>query len=270
MVRTIFAGACPAFLLSHAGQGGLLHGAAARAGQAPRRLVPCSFPIERSGPCRRQPSSAPRAALFATAQRAAAQDLPPDWGQDLKWFEAAAGLGNAEAQYRLGLFLEQGVKRAPDPIAARRWYQRAAEQDHASAQFRLAALLQTGAAGAADPAGAAVWYRAAAEQNMAPAQYNLAIMLERGLGIPAEPAAAAGYYQAAARNGVGEAAANLGLMYLDGRGVAQDRVMALAWLTLAVEAGTPGAAATRDELIAGLGEVERQQVADRVKALKGG
>jgi len=204
-----------------------------------------------------------------TVLSAAAQVLPPDWGEDLDWFEAAAELGNAEAQYRLGLFLEQGIKREPDPGEARRWYTRAAKQDHGPAQFRLATLLQSGKGGPIDAEAAANWYRAAADKGMAPAQYNLAIMLERGLGVPEAPAEAAEYYEAAARNGIGAAAANLGLMYLDGRGVEADRVMALAWLTLAVEAETPGAAEARDALIADLGEGERNQVAERVKALKG-
>ena len=180
---------------------------------------------------------------------ALAQDAPRDWGRDLEWFEQAANAGNAEAQYRLGLFHDKGIKTDADPRAARLWYERASDQNHGPAQFRLAVMLRNGLGGPADAARAAGLYGIAAAKGIAEAAYNLGVMFEHGEGIEADPAIAAGYYKSAAEGGVGQAAVNLALLYMEGRGVEPDRVAALAWFTVAAVAGTPGAAQARDALV---------------------
>ena len=76
---------------------------------------------------------ATRAFVFALALGlpcATSQALPPDYGRGLNWHQVAAESGMVEAQFRLGLIYETGVKTAPDPAAARHWYRRAAEQGH--------------------------------------------------------------------------------------------------------------------------------------------
>ncbi len=170
----------------------------------------------------------------------AARDSPVDYGRELRWFEAAASDGDREAQYRLGLFHERGIKTDPNPEVARQWYAKAAWQGHKLAQFRLASLLWEGIGGPADIPEAARWFRSAALQGIAQAQFNLAVILDQGIGLDANPTEAAQLYEAAAISGITEAAVNLAMLYLDGRGVAEDPVSAYAWLLVAREMGYDG------------------------------
>jgi len=61
-----------------------------------------------------------------------------------------AARGDADAQYLLGLAIQNGIGTAQDSAAARRWLQAAADQKHAAAAFALAGSL------AVDPAAARV------------------------------------------------------------------------------------------------------------------
>ena len=75
-----------------------------------------------------------------------------------KWYEKAAELGLAPAEYRIGNFYEKGLGVDRDIAKAKTWYQMAAEQGNASAMHNLAVLFAMGADGAADNESAARWF----------------------------------------------------------------------------------------------------------------
>lgn len=71
--------------------------------------------------------------------------VPKDLGEAAAQYKIAAEREHAEAQYRLGTFLEKGVGvDRQDPAKAVAWYRRAAEQGHASAQYKLGTFLYNG------------------------------------------------------------------------------------------------------------------------------
>ena len=53
-------------------------------------------------------------------------------------YKKAAVAGQADAQFRLGLFLKQGIVLRKDFRQAHRWFELAAKQGHAIAQAELA------------------------------------------------------------------------------------------------------------------------------------
>jgi TPR repeat protein/WD40 repeat protein len=62
---------------------------------------------------------------------------------ELKWLYKAAGNGNTNAQYKLGVKYEKRAKYEVDRKRAYHWLKRAADSAHAKAQFQLAQLVET-------------------------------------------------------------------------------------------------------------------------------
>ncbi len=79
----------------------------------------------------------------------------------MKWYERAAKAGNVEAQFALGVRLENSQHGQPDS-AAFHWYLKAAEQGHVQAQYKLGLVYYQGKGVNKDLSKAAQWYEAAA------------------------------------------------------------------------------------------------------------
>jgi TPR repeat protein len=80
-----------------------------------------------------------------------------------------------------------------------------AELGDAEAQFNLGVLYDEGAGVDRNLATAADWYRKAAEQGFIDAQTNLGILYYHGLGVDRDHAAASYWFQLAADQGDAEA-----------------------------------------------------------------
>jgi uncharacterized protein len=87
-----------------------------------------------------------------------------------------------------------------------------AELGDAEAQFNLGVMYDEGAGLDQDYAIAARWYRKAADQGFVDAQTNLGMMYYEGQGIPRDLAAAAEWFRRAASQGDHEAAGYLQLI----------------------------------------------------------
>src|SRR5215510_5257477 len=74
----------------------------------------------------------------------------------------AVETNSAEAQYRLGLMMADGVGGPKDDVAARALFDKAAAQGHAGALERMGAFAQGGRGGPQDAAAAKVYYEKAA------------------------------------------------------------------------------------------------------------
>lgn len=117
-----------------------------------------------------------------------------------------AEAGSAEAQFQLGLVLENGNGIAQNKREARCWFEKSAAQGHAKAQNMVGAMLIANATGDHDRLAGVALLRKSAEQGVASAQYNLGLSYQYGWGVAQNEIAAVAWFQkAAAQN---ESAAN--------------------------------------------------------------
>ena len=72
-----------------------------------------------------------------------------------EWYRKAADQGDADAQYKLGVFYENGYGVTQDKEQAMQWYKKAAEQGNESAKNAIDRM-QGGGLGTAVAAGAAL------------------------------------------------------------------------------------------------------------------
>jgi S1-C subfamily serine protease len=185
-----------------------------------------------------------------------------DYGQALRHLLPCAEVGDAIAQFNVGLMYALGEGASQDAAEAARWYRRAARQGHGSAQYNLGVMYAHGEGVPQDEAEAVHWLRMAAEQGDAMAQHNLGFMYAHGRGVARDDVKAGRWYRMAAEQGLTDAQHNLGLMYADGAGVSQDDVLAYMWLNLAAARSPQGeqrriSAQLRDEVAARLTPAQR-------------
>ena len=163
--------------------------------------------------------------------------VPQDYAEAMRWYRRAAEQGHASAQLRVGLMYNNGEGVPQNDAEAVRWFRRSAEQGDDTAQFILGRMYSDGQGVLQDHAEAARWYRQAAEQGRADAQFNLGLMYGNGEGVPQDHAEAARWYRRAAEQGRADAQFNLGLMYDNGEGVPQDHAEAARWYRRVAEQG---------------------------------
>jgi len=160
----------------------------------------------------------------------------------------AAELGDAGAQFKLGVMYEagQGVKK--DYTEAIKWYRRAAAQGDADAQFNLGLMYDLGRGLKRNHSEAVKLYRKAEEQGHAYAKVllNLGVMSAMELQCLSQYKAHK-YQQAlitckkAAPHGKGLAQYILGTMYTRGEGVKKDDAVSFRWYRMAADYGIPDA-----------------------------
>ena len=173
----------------------------------------------------------------------------------IDWYQKAAALGNADAQYALGLcYAELGLWNAglsmtdcanavpKDDAKADEWLQKAAVQGLARAQYSLGQRYRLGEGVPQDAGRAFEWTKSAAIQGMPNAQAWLGVAYQAGDGVPADFAKAAKWYQKAAVQGYMPAQFMLSGLYESGWGVPQDTVLAYAWSNIAARPGNKGTA----------------------------
>jgi hypothetical protein len=159
-----------------------------------------------------------------------------------------------------------------DYVVAAALYRPRAEMGDAEAQYRLGMMLRFGWGVDKDAAAAAAMLRRAAEQNHPLAQAELGTMYRLGRGVPEDAREAARLLRAAAGAGVGIAQLSIGRMYRDGIGVAKDDVEAYAWFQLAGENSVMDGFAFRAELTKTMTEQQlaaaRTLAAERAQAIQ--
>jgi TPR repeat protein len=153
----------------------------------------------------RETESEARATGAAVAHADILDALDPDNTRTRAWH------GQADAQLRFAVMAESEGRfhEAGD------WYRRAAQQGLAQAQFNLGVFLQNGHGGTTDLAEAITWYEKAAGQGYANAMYNLAFMREEGLGCRQDPRAAFALYERAAALNEPDSQCKLAILLMD-------------------------------------------------------
>lgn len=177
---------------------------------------------------------------------------------------AAAGNGDARAQFEVAAIYTEGRAVPEDLKAAAMWYERAAGQGFAPAQYRLGNLYENGRGVEKDLAQARLWYQQAAEAGNRMAMHNLAALYAGGgLGTQQFDAAAKWFEEAASR-GMKDSQFNLGMLYARGLGVKQDLAASFKWFSLAASKGDKDAAKSRDDIAASLDAATVQKVTAEV------
>ena len=106
-----------------------------------------------------------RAAVLLLAAWLGAGSAPAGQTADLAAPRAAAGRGDAAAQFALGVRYATGDGVATDDGEAARWIERAATQGHVDAQFNLGLMYADGNGVPQDSRQAVAWLRKAADQG---------------------------------------------------------------------------------------------------------
>lgn len=144
---------------------------------------------------------------------------------------AMAKQGNAQAQFNLATCYLV----ARNYQLAAFWYQKAAGLGLAEAQFNLGVLFSDGKGVARNLQQAVFWYRKAAEQGFLYAQFNLAECYDQGNGVAPDAQQAVSWYRKAAAQGDAAASFALGVSYYEGKGVVRDVDQAKIWFGKARE-----------------------------------
>lgn len=119
--------------------------------------------------------------------------------QSMAQYRPQAEAGDAEAQFRLGHYLQvggQGVTK--DEKESFKWSRKAAEQGHALAQYNLALSYANGEGVAKDEKQAVQWFSKAAEQGYAVAYVELGSCYYNGSGVDKDEKKAVQCYRNAA------------------------------------------------------------------------
>ena len=114
------------------------------------------------------PASPVGASVLSQFERGDAAYNLGDYATAYRLWRPLADLGNADAQFNIGLMYEEGNGMAQDYAAAVKWYRKAAKQGNTLAQFFMAENLRLGMGVKQDFALAFRWYRKAAEQGDLP------------------------------------------------------------------------------------------------------
>jgi len=117
-----------------------------------------------------------------------------DWQQQ-------ARAGDSDAQYQLGLALQQGVNGKANIYEAINWFTKAANSGHKDAQYALALIYQSNASTAEDERKFVTWLKKAAEHNHVGAQYYLGMMYANGEQVAKDPKMARKWFEKAGQSG---------------------------------------------------------------------
>jgi uncharacterized protein len=139
---------------------------------------------------------------------AAGSGIPKDEVQARKLFERAAEAGNPRGVTNLAALSESGGSPS-DPVKARALLSKAAETNSAEAQYRLGLMIADGVGGPKDDVAARALFEKAAAQGHPGALERMGAFVQSGRGGPQDSTAAKGYYEKAAALGNEDAKAAL-------------------------------------------------------------
>lgn len=191
-------------------------------------------------------------------------DVPVDLGIAAKWYDIAADMGFADAQYNLGMLYMQGKGVPKDQQLAFKWLEKAARGGQTIAQSTLAQAYADGNGVKQDYAEAYRWWLEASSSGNPSAENALGWLYETGHGVARNDPSAVAFYRRAASEKDAAGFANLGRLYQKGRGVRRNLVIAYALLSVAAkteDADKSGVTAELAQLSSQL-NVEQRRVAD--------
>ncbi len=146
--------------------------------------------------------------------------------ESLKWWTKAAELGDAEAQYTVGLIYFTGVGTEQNLKTAQAWFLKSAEQGHKDAQYHAGVIYDENLNNGNK---AFEWYYKAAQQGHREAQLNLGQCYADGRGVKKDAEEAFKWYKKSAEQGDPFAQMYLADCYYKGFGITKDKNKAIEW-----------------------------------------
>ncbi|MGN0846934.1 MAG: tetratricopeptide repeat protein [Kiritimatiellia bacterium] len=177
----------------------------------------------------------------AIAEGGSSNEVERALSQAHGYFKAAAGEGDANGLYNLGMCLWRGLGVPRDVSAAFNCFRSAAEKGHPEAINNIGAFFRDGIVVEKDLELSAKWFAKSASYDNPFGQFNYALALRRGEGVKKDFAAAAKLLERAAEGGCVEAIDAFGVALWRGEGVEADPRRAFGLFMKAAEAGYPPA-----------------------------
>ena len=156
-------------------------------------------------------------------------------------FRRAAGQGDANGLYHLGMAYARGLGGARDDAKAFSCFRSSAEKGHPEAINSLGWFFREGRVFAKDLELAAKWFEKSASYGNPYGQFNWGLALQRGEGVTADATRAVEQFRRAAEGGCIEAMTAYGVALARGDGVKADAPGAVIWFRKAAAAGYPPA-----------------------------
>lgn len=144
----------------------------------------------------------------------------------LKWWTKAAELGDAKAQYTVGLIYFTGIGAKKDMKTAQHWFLKSAQQGDKDAQFHVGIIYDEFYD---DGVKAFEWYNKAAQQGDKDAQLQLGECYANGRGVKKDAKEAFVWYMKSAKQGDGFAQMYVADCYYKGLGTTKDKNKAIEW-----------------------------------------
>ena len=157
------------------------------------------------------------------------------------FFKQAAGQGDANGLYNLGMCHARGLGTPRNDEKAFDCFRNAAEKGHPEAINNIGWFFREGRIVRKDLELATKWFKKSAEYLNAYGEYNYGLALHRGEGVRRNDRLAAEYFRRAAMGGCVEAVNSYGLALLRGEGVEKNVMEAMKAFESAASAGFPPA-----------------------------
>lgn len=177
----------------------------------------------------------------AIAGGASSNEVEVALSQAHGFFKSAAGQGDANGLYNLGMCLWRGLGVPKDETAAFNCFRSAAEKGHPEAINNIGAFFRDGIVVEKDLELSAKWFAKSASYDNPFGQFNYALALRRGEGVKQDYKTAAKLLEKAAAGGCVEAIDVFGVALWKGEGIEADPRRAFGLFMKAASAGYPPA-----------------------------
>ncbi len=152
------------------------------------------------------------------------------------------------ALFEIGRRYTNGIGTEKDLVKASQWYERAANMGFAPAQYIIGNFNEKGLGIEKNPSVAAEWYKQAAKGGNIIAMHNLAVLTATPNALSANPdmSEAFKWFSNAADYGVRDSQVNAGIFHTKGFGTEVNLIEAYKWFAIAAKAGDKDAGSKRD------------------------
>ncbi|CAI2164730.1 15562_t:CDS:2 [Funneliformis geosporum] len=145
--------------------------------------------------------------------------------------------GNKYAQYKLGLYYQNGWEIEKDETEAFKWFEKAAKQDHSDAQNYLGFFCEKGIGKQKNLKASFYWYLKSAKNGNKFAQHNLSLYFKTIEEIEEDKIKSFELYSILAQLDDNDAQTFLGFLYKNGLGTQKDLKKSFYWYQKSAENG---------------------------------
>ena len=178
---------------------------------------------------------------MAVTEGRSTNEIASALSEALGFFKQAAGQGDGNGLYNLGMCHARGLGTPRNDERAFDCFRNAAEKGHPEAINNIGWFFREGRIVKKDLELSTKWFKKSADYRNAYGEYNYGLALHRGEGVRRNDRLAAEYFRRAAAGGCVEAVNSYGLALLRGEGVEKNVIDAIKVFERAASAGFPPA-----------------------------